>query len=190
MIDRTRTTQASRLPLLVLALAALALLLLALAAPAGAAAASDSRLPDLGVCQNLQAPAGNKVAFHVYAEGVQIYSWNGASWSFVAPQAILSASAGYEGVVGSHYGGPTWESVSGSKVVAAVLERCTPDPDAIPWLLLGATSSEGPGIFHQVTFIQRVNTVGGLAPAAPGDFAGQEARVPYTADYLFYRAQP
>jgi Protein of unknown function (DUF3455) len=53
--------------------------------------------------------------------------------------------------------------------------------------LLGAVKSDGPGIFDGVTYIQRVNTVGGIAPADPGDFLGEEARVPYTADYFFYR---
>jgi hypothetical protein len=99
------------------------------------------------------------------------------------------ADAGYQGAVGSHYAGPTWESASGSKVVGTVLERCTPDPAAIPWLLLEAVSSEGPGIFDQVTFIQRVNTVGGLAPTAPGGVPGEMASVPYTTENCFYQAQ-
>ena len=74
-------------------------------------------------------------------------------------------------------------------MVGTVLERCTPDPDAIPWLKLETVSSEGPGIFDGVTFIQRLYTVGGKAPAAPGDFPGEVVRVPYTAEYYFYRAQ-
>jgi hypothetical protein len=69
-----------------------------------------------------------------------------------------------------------------------VIDRCTPQPDAIPWLLLAAVTSEGPGIFHRVTSIQRVNTVGGIAPADPGNFSGEVVRVPYTAEYFFYRA--
>ena len=68
-----------------------------------------------------------------------------------------------------------------------VLKRCTPDPTAIAWLLLEAALSEGPGIFHKVTFIQRVNTVGGTAPSEPGAFVGEVARVPYTTEYFFYR---
>jgi hypothetical protein len=163
--------------------------MLALVASAGADPGNDNRAPDLGECQDLHVPAGNKVAFHTYAAGVQIYRWNGASWSFVAPEALLFADAGGNGLVGIHYGGPTWESVSGSKVVGdgPNAKRCTPDPDAIPWLLLEVVSSEGPGIFHRVTYIQRVNTVGGLAPTDPGDFVGEEARVPYTTEYFFYR---
>jgi hypothetical protein len=106
----------------------------------------------------------------------------------VAPEAVLFADAGGHGVVGIHYGGPTWESNSGGTVVGTVLERCTPDPDAIPWLLLEAVSTEGPGIFARVTFIQRVNTVGGNAPTAAGDFVGEVVEVPYTAEYYFYRA--
>ena len=188
MMNPSSTTHAFRLHPLNVTLAALALLLLALPAPAGADPGNGNRAPDLGDCRNLQAPAGNKVAFHLYAEGVQIYRWDGASWIFVAPEAALFPGSGGAGVVGIHYAGPTWESASGSKVVGTVLQRCTPDPDAIPWLLLGAVSSRGPGIFHRVTFIQRVNTVGGKAPTAPGDFPGELARVPYTAEYFFYRA--
>ena len=150
---------------------------------------ADRRVVDLGACDDLRAPEGSKLAFRAYAEGVQIYRWNGTSWTFVGPSAALSADAEGRGTVGSHYAGPTWESVSGSKVVGAVLKRCSPNPNAIPWLLLGAVSSEGPGIFHRVTSVQRLNTVGGNAPSGPGSAIGEEARVPYTAEYLFYRAQ-
>ena len=154
----------------------------------GSAVTAASRAPDLGVCQNLQVPAG-KLFNRVYAAGVQIYTWNGTAWSFQGPLADLSADKAGNSTVGIHYGGPTWESNSGSKVVGAVVDRCTPDPASIPWLLLAAVSTEGPGIFHRVTFIQRVNTAGGNAPAQPGTVIGEEARVPYTTEYLFYRAR-
>ena len=170
-------------------LLALVLIACALLAPASAEPGNDNRAPELGDCEELTVPAGNKVSRKFYAEGVQIYRWNGTSWTFVAPDANLYASSKNKGVVGTHYGGPTWESNSGSKVVATVLERCTPNPDAIPWLLLEAVSNEGPGTFDDVTFIQRVHTVGGLAPAQPGNFPGEEMEVPYTAQYFFYRAQ-
>ena len=72
------------------------------------------------------------------------------------------------------------------------------DQTAIPWLRLKATSTAaGPGGDRLVatTFIQRVNTQGGVAPA-PTDpknpcnasTAGKEARVDYKADYYFYKA--
>jgi Protein of unknown function (DUF3455) len=156
----------------------------------GAVRGGGDRLPDLGDCQNLQAPAGNRVAFQAYAEGVQIYRWNATNWAFVGPSAVLyEGDEGDDEPVGIHYAGPTWESLSGSKVVGAVVERCTPDADAIPWLLLKAVSSEGPGIFGRVSYIQRLYTTGGLAPTDPGDVVGEEARVPYTAWYVFYREQ-
>src|SRR5262249_6160382 len=151
---------------------------------------NDNRAPDLGDFPNLQVPAGKKGAFHAYAEGVPIYRWDGMGWTFVAPEATLFADAGHQGVVGTHYAGPTWESASGSKVVGTVLARATADPNAIDWLLLKAKATDGPGIFDQVTYIQRVNTVGGKAPTAAGNYVGEEVRVPYTAEYFFYRADP
>ena len=149
------------------------------------------RAPDLPspLCDSIQAPQGHKVAFHTYALGVQKYRWNGASWDFVAPAATLYADADYRGKVGTHYAGPTWESNSGSNVVAKRVAGCSPDPTAIPWLRLQAVSTAGPGIFSSVTFIQRVNTTGGLVPTTPGSSIGAEARVPYTAEYYFYRAE-
>jgi hypothetical protein len=143
------------------------------------------RVVDLGSCTNLEAPEGSKVTLHTYAKGMQIYWWDGNSWELVAPWAQLYADAKLYGLVGAHYAGPTWESVSGSKVVGTIVERC-PMPNAIPWLSLSA-SSEGPGVFSRVTFIQRVNTVGGVAPSTPGSFVGEEASVPYAAEYFFYR---
>jgi hypothetical protein len=74
-------------------------------------------------------------------------------------------------------------------VVGRVLERCTPDPTAIQWLKLEAVYTQGPGVFDGVTFVQRVNTVGGLAPSSAGAVVGEIARVPYTTEYYFYRPQ-
>src|SRR5512143_1155692 len=83
---------------------------------------------------NLQVEAGNELAFHVYARGVQIYRWDGTTWAFVAPSATLFADPGYNSQVGIHYAGPTWESNSGSTVKGGVPEKCFPDSTAIPWL--------------------------------------------------------
>jgi hypothetical protein len=146
-----------------------------------------SQQPDLGDCGYLQAPAAANVAFHVYASGVQIYRWNGTGWGLVGPDAVLSADAGGHSAVGTHYVGPTWETNSGRKSVGTVIDRCTTDPNAVQWLSLSAKST-GPGVLNGVTFIQRVNTVGGKAPPAGGTFTGQEVRVPYSAEYFFYRA--
>jgi hypothetical protein len=156
---------------------------------APAAAASADYAVDLGACDSLRAPAGNVVSFHAYATGVQVYRWSGTAWAFVAPSAVLYADAGAYGVVGTHYAGPTWESTSGSKVVGAVVKRCPAGPSAIPWLLLSAASAEGPGVFAGTTFVQRVNTAGGTAPADAGTAVGEVREVPYTAEYYFYRAQ-
>lgn len=152
---------------------------------------NDKRAPELPspLCDSVEVPAGHKVAYHVYAKGVQIYRWDGASWKFVAPEADLFADAEFHGKVGRHYAGPTWESNAFSKVIGSRVGACTPDATAIAWLKLKAVTTTGPGIFHKVTFIQRVNTVGGLAPTTPGTTADEIAEVPYTTEYYFYRAE-
>ena len=163
----------------------------AVASVASARAGGVDQPPDLPspLCDSLQAPPGNQVTFHVYASGVQVYRWNGASWDFVAPVATLSADANHTSEVGIHYAGPTWESNSGSKVVARRLAACSPDPTAIPWLLLQTVTATGPGIFSSVTYVQRVNTTGGLAPTVPGSSIGAVQEVPYSAEYYFYSGE-
>jgi hypothetical protein len=145
----------------------------------------------------LEPPEDQDVTFHAFAVGVQIYTWtqnptNPAlfSWVFKAPDAVLFKADDRDDVVGLHYAGPTWEHKDGSKVVGMVLQRSpSADPNAIPWLLLQASTNSGDGKFSDVTYIQRVNTVGGIAPATAGDAMHLEARVPYTAEYYFYEKQ-
>jgi hypothetical protein len=170
----------------------LAVAILALPSAAAARAKGGGRAPELPLplCESIQVPAGNKVAFHVYALGVQVYKWNGTAWVFVEPVANLYADKGFHGQVGTHYAGPTWESNSGSRVVArrVVNTGCTPNAQAIPWLLLETVTTDGPGIFNSTTFVQRVNTTGGIAPTSPGSTVNEVKEVPYTAEYFFYRA--
>ena len=156
------------------------------------ALAADEGIPAPALpagCEQLAPPAGHQVAYRVYAAGVQVYRWNGTAWAFVGPEAGLFANENYRGLVGTHYGGPTWETNSGSLVVSSATTAvpCTPDPTAIPWLRLTAVTSTGPGILEGVTYIQRVNTVGGIRPTNPGTVVGQEARIPYTTEYYFYK---
>jgi len=146
---------------------------------------------------NLDVPAGNRLFLHVYAKGVQIYRCmqdkNDTSkyvWTFVAPSADLFTAPDYTAAAGKHYTGPTWEATDGSKVTGKKLQQAdSPDTSAIPWLLLSAAEVSASGIFSGTTFIQRLNTHGGKAPPAParGAHPGEEIRIPYTAEYLFYR---
>ena len=153
-----------------------------------ARAAGDARREvELGACDQLRPPAGSKFVAHLYARGVQIYRWNGASWVFEGPSAELYANAGFTGMVGTHFAGPTWVHRGGSTVRGSSPVACAVDPNAIPWLLLSATPDAATGgIFSRVTAIQRVNTTGGRMPAAAGT-PGEVREVPYTAEYYFYR---
>lgn len=144
---------------------------------------------DLGSCGSLAAPEGSTFGMRLYAAGVQIYRWDGAAWSFVAPRATLFADPEMRGAMGTHFGGPTWETITGSRVVGALRARCTPNAAAIPWLLLDVVSSGGGGAFEGTTSIQRINTTGGMAPSEPGSVTGEVREVPYTADYVFYRVR-
>ena len=152
-------------------------------------ASNNDRGPDLPPqCAQIAAPEGTQLAFNLYAIGVQIYRWNGSTWELLAPDAKLYADAGYRGQVGFHYAGPKWESNSGGWVQARRFDGCDVDPaNSVQWLLLETVASDGPGPFSNVTYIQRVNTVGGMKPSTAGTVVGETKRVPYTAEYYFYR---
>ena len=145
----------------------------------------------------LKPGADESLAIIVPAKGVQIYECRarkdqvaGYEWVFVAPEADLFDARGNR--IGRHYAGPHWESTDGSKILGTVKERAdAPVADAIPWLLLAAKSVGPEGSFSKVTSIQRVNTVGGVAPKAGCSQAavGTPARTNYTADYYLFTAR-
>jgi hypothetical protein len=100
------------------------------------------------------------------------------------------------------FGNATWQSsFDSSKVWAQTVgsipagthESC-PNAGAIGCLLLQSIGSQqgptGGKSLTKVTFIQRLNTKGGTAPAEGCSVAadvGHQALVPYTADYYFFR---
>ncbi len=167
---------------------------LLIAAAAGSARADESDVN--AVPDALRPPAGQVLALSARGIGVQIYGCGASkddptrfSWALKAPEADLQDSSGKP--LGKHYAGPTWEANDRSKVVGEVVAKSdAPDPAAIPWLLLHATSTSGTGSFGSILSIQRLRTVGGKAPAAGCDRAhsGVEARVAYSAEYRFYAA--
>jgi Protein of unknown function (DUF3455) len=149
---------------------------------------SDSSQCAPAVPGALAAPEGNRIKMHFDAIGVQIYTCTSTGWFFNGPEATLYNNGG--GVAGTHYTGPTWEADDGSKVIGAKVAGAAVDPMAIPWLLLRALSHDGDGRMSDVTYVQRVQTTGGLATAACGaSNLGEIARVPYTATYYFYSAE-
>jgi Protein of unknown function (DUF3455) len=172
------------IPRLLVATAAAAL---AVAATAGVAQARTTT-PDVPAA--IAVAAGHKQFLVGHATGVQIYSCGptagGYAWSFVAPRANLYDSRGT--LLTTHFAGPTWQTKDGSFVVATVVDRA-PAEGTIPWLLLRAASTS-PGRLAETTYIQRLATTGGLAPAAGtcnAATAGTTAEVPYTADYVFWK---
>jgi hypothetical protein len=158
-----------------------------------AACASQDLVPTASVPDKLKPSAMESLALIASAKGVQIYECRAAKdragvyeWALVAPEADLYDASGRK--IGKHYAGPHWESTDGSRIAGTVKERAdAPRPDAIPWLLLTAKSDGPEGSFSKFTSVQRVNTVGGVAPAAgcSQSTVGAAARVPYTADYYF-----
>lgn len=168
-------------------------LLLALPAVAMLTGSDGVRLQD---GPTLRIPEGQSLLLLVRAEGVQIYgatlkasSPAAYEWRLKAPRATLFDQDHKK--VGAHTAGPTWELNDGSKVVGAQppMQRVdSANADNVAWLLLEAKSHEGTGLLSRVTYILRVDTSGGIAPAKLPTKDGQEVQVKYRATYLFLAA--
>lgn len=163
------------------------------AMPAGAAASSASG--PSAVPAAIAVPAGHRPVFTLVGAGELTYECRARAdapaafgWAFVAPEARLLTQAG-DGA-GRYYGGPTWEASDGSRITGRQLAIAPAAAGAIPLQLVQVEPSAAAGRWAGVTFIQRLNTVGGVAPAAPCDAsrAGARQTVPYRADYVFHRA--
>jgi len=167
---------------------------LLLALFAAACASAQAAMSTVQVPDALKPGADETLAIIASAKGVQIYECRAGKdgtgnyeWAFVAPEADLFDAGGNR--IGRHYAGPRWESTDGSRILGAVKEHAdAPAADAIPWLLLTAKSVGSEGSFSKVTSVQRVSTVGGMAPKAGCSqaAAGTSVRVHYTADYYFF----
>jgi hypothetical protein len=143
------------------------------------------------VPENLRPPADQLLIVQAHGVGDQIYSCqnagSGYGWVLKAPDAQLLSPD--QQVVGHHFAGPTWEWKDKSAVVGKVASSTpSPEGDSVPWLLLNVVVHQGNGALSSITTIQRLNTKGGKAQKAgcDGSHMGEEKRVHYEADYLFY----
>lgn len=170
-------------------LPAITSIVLGLAAVPAAAITAPGGLPP-----RLQPSAAEEPAFMLSAEGVHVFECkpggpDGFTWSFVAPDATLfegSRTAATQSVPN------LWESSSDRSSVTAVARATQSAAEGdLPWALFGAQPLSDTGLFAGVTSIQRINTAGGVAPsqACSEDSAGSELRIPFTADYYFYRRE-
>ena len=189
---------------------------IALAVAAGVAlpqSAHADRVTPPDVPAKIRVPAGAEAFLVGHGVGTQNYIClpSGGSFKFVlfTPQATLFADN--EKQIITHYFSPnpdedgtirvTWQDSHDTSTVWAFAERqatfaTDPDfvkPDAVAWLKLDVVGSRsgpiGSNKLAPTTFIQRVNTSGGLAPSTGCDSladVGHQEFVPYTADYFFY----
>ena len=163
------------------------------AATLAACAATPMAAPDVPAA--IAVPSGHSMAMMAMGAGDLAYECRAKAnaagvheWAFVGPDAVLYDSASKP--VGKYYGGPTWESNDGSKVTGKQLAVAPGASGSIPLQLVQANPSTGKGSMQGVTYIQRINTQGGVAPTDACNAAslGQKRTVKYKADYVFYKA--
>jgi hypothetical protein len=144
----------------------------------------------------LTVPEGNHIVASWHASGYQIYDCvtdapGHRTWTFHAPLAVLTADDG--ALVAYHFGGidaglpagPYWQSAIDGSRVHGGNPISVVNPGAIPLLRLQALDTAEHGIFSPLSYIQRLETTGGVAPTGsckPKD----RAYVPYTAEYVFW----
>ena len=189
---KTQAQSQSESPLMSrLAVTAAALGLTACASMGNAPVFSQASLPDA-----VKVPTGHAVMMETAAAGDITYECRVKAampgqfeWVFVGPDAGLKDRSGQ--MAGKYYGPPaTWESKDGSKVTGTQVAVAPASPGSIPLQLVKANPAMGSGVMQGVSYIQRVNTQGGVAPTAPctAPATGQKQVVKYQADYIFWRA--
>lgn len=181
------------------------------ASPQSAVADNGIEVPS--VPPGLEVPAGHKAFMVTHAVGTQNYvclpTATGYGWSFWGPQATLFDDDDDQKLthfLSSDSGGaarPTWmhskdSSTVWGSAVASATSVTAPDyveAGAIPWLLVqvvdSAAGPTGGDKLQKTKYIHRLDTEGGVAPAAGCAAAadvGKKALVPYSTDYYFYKA--
>ena len=149
----------------------------------------------MDVPEPVRVPAGHTMAMKAVGVGELTYECRAKAgdamayeWVFVGPVArLLDDSRSKE--IGKYYAGPTWEAADGSKVTGKQVAIAPAAPGNIPLQLVKTEPATGAGAMVGVTYIQRVNTKGGVAPTEPcaASAAGTKRQVPYQADYVFFK---
>jgi hypothetical protein len=172
-----------------------------------------NRIEPPAVPADLEVEEGNEAFLVGHATGTQNYvclpTATGFAWSLFTPEATLFDDRGQQ--ITTHFFSPNpvegglvvraaWQHSRDTSTVWAQATKVSTDaqfvaPGAIPWLLLNVKDTgarvgpTGGRKLTRTTFIQRVNTVGGVAPStgcAQSTNVGSRAFVPYRADYFFY----
>ncbi len=140
--------------------------------------------------RSLPLPAGHAEILRLRGHGTQIFrcetQGGEAHWVYRLPQAELD---GADGKVAVRHGvNLSFEHIDGSRLIGEIVDHVpAPSDGALPWLLI-ATRSFGDGALAGVTDVQRINTVGGMPPVhCAVAQIGQVLRVPFTADFVFFR---
>jgi hypothetical protein len=184
-MNQLRLFRASMLATVLLVVGQLLSLPVSVAASAGA----PPTVPEA-----IAVPPGSVLLFSSHAKGVQTYECQNGQWAFHAPRALLFDPQSNQPTA-NHYGGidrdltpgPWWESIGdgsrirGGKAVSAP----SPNANSIPLLRLEVLERQGSGVFSPASYIQRLNTLGGVGPTTACE-SGAQRQVPYTADYYFY----
>jgi hypothetical protein len=160
---------------------------------------------------DIEVPTGNTLFYAGHAVGTQNYvclpSDTGVAFTLFTPQATLFS--GDDEQVATHSFRPnpfedgtvraSWQDSRDTSTVWGQAIRSSSDPaivapDAIAWVVLrqvGAQAGpDGGDALTATTYIQRLNTSGGVAPSTGCNSStdiGHQAFVPYEADYFFYR---
>ena len=171
------------------------LLLCALAAAVASAKVAPQTAPGDAIDPRTYEP-DSQPFLELHATGVQTYTCQAnGTWLFTDPEAALFKTNGKAKAVGTHFlnfatGRPVWRYEDGSAVEAARKASASAGAANIPWLVLQTavitTGADGARL-TRTTWVQRLNTAGGVAPAAPCTPGARQA-VPYAADYVFWRA--
>lgn len=144
----------------------------------------------------VKVPAGNGVVAELVGVGQLTYECREKidaagqfAWTLIGPVAALNERSGAQ--VGKYAGPPAvWTHNDGSSARGTQLAIAPGGAGNIPLQLVKVDQIKGSGAMSGITYIQRVATVGGVAPALPCTQADnyKETQVKYQADYIFYRA--
>jgi hypothetical protein len=152
---------------------------------AATGAGSEGTVPPVPAA--LKVPDGNRLTGVFAAEGVQTYTCTDGAWKSLEPAATLRAAHDRSRrPVALHTRGPVWVSTLDGSAVNATSVASSPKDGAVAELLLKATSTRGAGVFADVSYVQRLDTEGGLAPTTACTGSDQVS-VPYSATYVFYK---
>ncbi|MDO9359888.1 MAG: DUF3455 domain-containing protein [Polaromonas sp.] len=149
-----------------------------------------------GLPADVRVPAGHQAVLEARASGELQYECQAIKrapfeYAWLPRDRSIELRDGSNSAIVLSRSGRSWVHRDGSQLAVREFVEVDNGPHSLPFQRARVEPSTLSGALHNISYIQRINTVGGLPSVRNCSSAelGMRVQVPYEAEYVFWRAR-